>query len=108
MTRGVFITGTDTGVGKTRVGTLNHTLLTIEAVRMRGLALAGVVLNQPVPQADPKMSNAEDLERWLQMPVLRLSHGSGSRLEAWQQEAASLSRLADAWLAGISLNRPCR
>lgn len=69
---------------------------------------AGLVLNQPAPQADPQMSNAEDLERWLQIPVLRLPYGPGSGVEAWQQEAASLSRLADAWLAGTSLNRPCR
>jgi len=85
-------------VAADRLGTLNHTLLTIEAVRMRGLALAGVVLNQPVPQADRLMDNAADLERWLQMPVLRLPHGACSGVRVWQQDAASLSRLADAWL----------
>ncbi len=95
-------------VAADRLGTLNHTLLTIEAVRMRGLALAGVVLNQPVAQADPKMDNAEDLERWLQMPVLRLPYGFGSGAEAWQQEAAALAPLADAWLDGTRLNRYCR
>ncbi|MEO6264932.1 MAG: dethiobiotin synthase [Luteimonas sp.] len=95
-------------VATDRLGTLNHTLLTIEAVRMRGLALAGVVLNQPAPQADPLMDNAADLERWLQMPVLRLPHGSGCGIEAWRQEAAALSRLADAWLSGTSLKRPSR
>ncbi len=95
-------------VAADRLGTLNHTLLTVEAVRMRGLALAGLVLNQPLPQADPKMDNAEDLERWLQIPVLRLPYGSGSGVEAWQQEAALLSPLADAWLSGTRLKRPCR
>lgn len=92
-------------VAADRLGTLNHTLLTVEAVRMRGLPLAGLVLNQPAPQPDPKMDNAEDLERWLQMPVLRLLHGSGSGVEAWGQEAAVLSPLADAWLADLRVGR---
>ena len=84
-------------VAADRLGTLNHTLLTIEAVRMRGLALAGVVLNQPFPQTDPRMDNAEDLERWLQRPVLRLPYGSNGGVDAWQREAAWLAPLADAW-----------
>jgi len=86
-------------VAADRLGTLNHTLLTVEAVRMRGLALAGLVLNQPARQPDPAMDNAADLERWLQMPVLRLPYGSGSGVEAWRQEAALLAPLADAWFA---------
>ncbi len=84
-------------VAADRLGTLNHTLLTVEAVRMRGLAVAGLVLNQPVPQMDPQMDNAEDLERWLQIPVLRLPHGSGDGGAAWQWEAAALAPLADGW-----------
>ena len=95
-------------VAADRLGTLNHTLLTVEAVRMRGLALAGLVLNQPAPQSDPLMDNAADLERWLQVPVLRLPHGSGSGAEAWQQEAAALAPLSDAWFSGTGLNRPGR
>ena len=95
-------------VAADRLGTLNHTLLTIEAVRMRGLALAGVVLNRPAAQTDPRMDNAADLERWLQVPVLRLPHAAGSGAEAWQHEAAALAPLADAWLSGTGLNRPGR
>ena len=49
-----------------RLGTLNHTLLTIEAVRMRGLKLAGLILNQAALQTDALMDNAAGLERWLQ------------------------------------------
>jgi len=95
-------------VAADRLGTLNHTLLTIEAVRMRGLALAGVVLNQPAAQVDPQMDNAADLERWLQVPVLRLPHGSGCGFEPWREEAAWLAPLADAWLSGTSSNGACR
>jgi len=95
-------------VAADRLGTLNHTLLTIEAVRMRGLALAGVVLSQPLPQTDPQMDNAADLERWLQRPVLRLPHGTDAGVDAWQREAAGLSPLLDAWIASACSERPSR
>ncbi len=36
-------------VARNALGTINHTLLTIEAARHRGLDIAGVVLNQPDP-----------------------------------------------------------
>lgn len=37
-------------VARAGLGTLNHTLLTLEALRTRGLTVAGVVLNQLHPQ----------------------------------------------------------
>jgi dethiobiotin synthetase len=42
-------------VAPNRLGTINHTLLTIEAVRSRGLTVAGVVLN--------RLNEADDLSR---------------------------------------------
>ena len=93
-------------VAADRLGTLNHTLLTVEAVRMRGLALAGLILNQPAPQPDPAMDNAADLEHWLQMPVLRLPYGTGSGVVAWRQEAGLLAPLADAWFADARMAKP--
>ncbi|MFZ2235723.1 MAG: dethiobiotin synthase [Dokdonella sp.] len=89
-------------VAADRLGTLNHTLLTVEAVRMRGLRLVGVILNQPTPQMDPTMDNAEDLEHWLQLPVLRLSYASDSGTSAWRREAESLSPLADVLLSSTN------
>ena len=94
-------------VAADRLGTLNHTLLTVEAVRMRGLALAGLILNQPAHQPDPAMDNAADLERWLQVPVLRLPYGSGSGIEAWRQEAVLFTPLADAWGADTTREKLC-
>jgi dethiobiotin synthetase len=93
-------------VAADRLGTLNHTLLTVEAVRMRGLALAGVVLNQPAHQPDPAMDNAADLERWLQMPVLRMPYRPDCGVGAWRREAALLAPLADAWFAVATEQRP--
>jgi dethiobiotin synthetase len=45
------------------LGTLNHTLLTIEAARSRSLRIAGVVLNGARPPVDPiaEASNFEEL-----------------------------------------------
>jgi dethiobiotin synthetase len=45
------------------LGTLNHTLLTVEAARSRGLRIAGVILNGARPTTDPiaEATNAEEL-----------------------------------------------
>ncbi len=49
------------------LGTLNHTLMTVEAARSRSLRVAGVVLNGARPTVDPvaEESNAEELARRL-------------------------------------------
>lgn len=54
-------------VARRGLGTLNHTLLTIEAARARGLRVAGVVLNQVEAGADAliQTTNAEELARRL-------------------------------------------
>lgn len=59
-------------VAANRLGTLNHTLLTVEAVRRRGLLVAGVVLvDHAVDDASPH--NADDLRRLLpDVAVVRL------------------------------------
>jgi dethiobiotin synthetase len=40
-------------VARRALGTVNHTRLTVEAVRGAGLSVAGVVLNGPAPEGDP-------------------------------------------------------
>ncbi len=61
------------------LGTLNHTLLTVEAATRRGLRLAGVVLNGAKPTVDPiaEETNPGELVRHLQnVPLLaELPHG---------------------------------
>lgn len=52
-------------VSSSRLGTINHTLLTIEAIRTRGLRLAGVVLNGPANQ-----ENRRAIERFGHAPVV--------------------------------------
>ncbi len=54
-------------VARRGLGTLNHTLLTIEAARHRGLRIAGLVLNSPEPETGSaaEATNAEELARRL-------------------------------------------
>jgi dethiobiotin synthetase len=63
-------------VARRGLGTLNHTLLTIEAAWRRGLRVAGIVLNSPLPAADANLAlaeatNADELVRWLDLAIDR-------------------------------------
>ena len=62
-------------VSANRLGTLNHTRLTVEAVRAAGLQVWGVVLNDGVgtAQDEAREHNYSDLQRFLpDLPVLRM------------------------------------
>lgn len=52
-------------VARSGLGTLNHSLLTLEALRKRGLKIAGIILSGPKNKA-----NKKDIEEWGQVPVL--------------------------------------
>ncbi|MCR6631347.1 MAG: dethiobiotin synthase [Magnetospirillum sp.] len=52
-------------VARSTLGTINHTLLSLEALRARGLAVAGVVLNGP-----PNPGNRAAIERFGNVRVL--------------------------------------
>ena len=52
-------------VGRSGLGTLNHTLLTLEALRRRGLTVLGLVLNGPAHADNPRT-----LEQLGGVPVL--------------------------------------
>ncbi len=52
-------------VARRGLGTLNHTLLTVEAARLRGLRIAGIVLNSCTPDTNSaaEASNPDELSR---------------------------------------------
>jgi len=51
-------------VARAGLGTVNHALLTLEAARRRGLAIAAVVLNRTTPNDDPSVQyNAAEIAR---------------------------------------------
>ncbi|HEY2745556.1 MAG TPA: dethiobiotin synthase [Polyangia bacterium] len=58
-------------VARASLGTVNHTLLTLEAARARSLAVAGVVLCRAVESAGPEeATNPDAIARWGRVPIL--------------------------------------
>ena len=88
-------------VSRRRLGTLNHTLLTIEHAKRVGLKVVGVVLNAAdPPTADPdvrlaEQTNAVALRACLPVPLL----GNLARRPAEGNGFLSPRRLAE-WVAG--------
>jgi dethiobiotin synthetase len=75
------------------LGTLNHTALTVEALRSRSLPLVGVVVGSwPQPPAEPDLAmreNLADLPRVAGAPLLGvLPDGAGALTPADFQVAA--------------------
>jgi dethiobiotin synthetase len=66
-------------VARRSLGTLNHTLLTVEAARRRGLSVAGVVVTETTPvRSVAEETNVEELRRRLDAPLLAVvAHQSG-------------------------------
>jgi dethiobiotin synthetase len=77
---------------RSALGTINHTLLTVEAARARGLPVAAVVLNRLLGDADPTTrTNRQTLAKRLGgLPVL----GPVPRLEPFAIDAAADAVLA--------------
>ena len=71
-------------VARAGLGTVNHTALTCEALRARGLAVAGVVLNRACAGTDPsEPHNAAEIERLTGVRVMAsLPHEPDARLRA--------------------------
>lgn len=59
-------------VARLGLGTINHTLLTVEVAQNRGLDVAGIVLNESQPDQGglAGQSNAEEIERRCNVPIL--------------------------------------
>jgi dethiobiotin synthetase len=58
-------------IARAKLGTINHSLLTVEAARRRGLTVLGVVLNGPHDPQDPSLAkNAAVIRRLGRVPVL--------------------------------------
>ncbi|MEY7849766.1 dethiobiotin synthase [Natrarchaeobius sp. A-rgal3] len=64
-------------VARSGLGTLNHTALSVDALRDRGLSVRGVVLNEYEGATVAERTNPEELERMLDVPVVTLPRLSG-------------------------------
>jgi dethiobiotin synthetase len=69
-----------------RLGTINHTLLTVEAARARGLWVAGIILNRLTAEPDESVTtNCEELARSCPAPLLGVwPHGATQSLRPGQ------------------------
>lgn len=82
-------------VARRSLGTLNHTLLTLEAAQARRLQTAGVVVCETAPVSGPaEESNVEELRSRIRVPLLAVvPHRRDG--EPWQAPAVDWGRLAD-------------
>jgi dethiobiotin synthetase len=76
-------------VARASLGTINHTLLTLEAARHRGLRIAGVVLNRTAPPGPDDLDNAAAIRRHGRVAVF------GTFPQAPEAAFAALADLAD-------------
>lgn len=68
-------------VCRASLGTLNHTLLTVDSIRQTGLSVAGIVMNfHAAPEDHATRTNPGILEEWTKLPVAKLTAG----LKAWE------------------------
>jgi dethiobiotin synthetase len=83
-------------VARRSLGTLNHTLLTVEAALARGLRTVGVVISETTPPASlADETNVEELRRRLPIPILAVvKHGCDDR------EATQAVARVDWWKLG--------
>ena len=64
-------------VCRATLGTLNHSLLTIDSIRQAGLPLPGVVMNfHAAPEDEATRTNPGILEEWSKLPVAKLPAGA--------------------------------
>lgn len=82
-------------VARNALGTLNHTVLSVRALRAHGLRIHGIVLSRPSPAGD---LSARDNARWLERltgvaPVVALPRTTPARAAVALWEALALERL---------------
>ena len=79
-------------VAANRLGALNHALLTVENLRMRGVELAGYIWNQPAALDDVAVqTNPGVLQAWLGEPLGQVPYLGGE-----PRSAAELAEVAEA------------
>ena len=64
-------------VCRATLGTLNHTLLTVDSIRTAGLQIPGIIMNfHGAPEDDATRTNPGLLEEWSKLPVAKLASGA--------------------------------
>jgi len=86
-------------VSANKLGTLNHTLLTIESIRNRGMKLAGIIITHPAPPADQNiaLNNIETIERIGKTEILGNIPYLGQDIEEKESAASLWPQIQDAF-----------
>lgn len=86
-------------VARAGLGTLNHTLLTVDAIRSRGLEVAGVVIGELPAETDDVAvtENLVDLPRLTGVPLLGMVPAGAGELDRESFVAA-----APGWFSGLT------
>jgi dethiobiotin synthetase len=88
-------------VARSGLGTLNHTALTVEALRRREVPVTGVVLNRYAGESVAERTNPDELERMCDCPVWTLP-------ETTLDSPADVRSLAEHLPAPVELLEPPR
>ncbi len=89
-------------VADDKLGTLSQVLLNVEAIQMRGLPLAGVVLNTMNENNNDYMDNAADLREHIRCPVYSNPYLTGG------QQAQLSETLIESLINNPGSNKPLR
>ncbi len=90
-------------VADDRLGVLNQVLLSVEAIQMRGLQLAGVVLNTLQESNNDNMDNVADLREQLNCPVFSIAYQKAGGAELPDALIESLMAATDSAKEYISV-----
>ncbi|MDA3970463.1 MAG: dethiobiotin synthase [Desulfobulbaceae bacterium] len=89
-------------VARSGLGSINHTLLTVEGLRQRGIPLLGIIFNDEQIYAEDNMlvvDNQRTIGDFSGVPVL----GRMRRFEGWSEARQGFQVIGDNLLAGLDL-----
>jgi dethiobiotin synthetase len=78
-----------------RLGCINQTLLSLQAIRQSQLECRFVILNQYQPQQATGMNNLEDLQQYAQVPVVAIPHAQDASVEMQDMCRQSIQMVVD-------------
>ncbi len=80
---------------KDRLGCINHTLLTLEAIQHRKLNITAIVLNQTRTHEESSMDNLEDLRMRLDIPIVAVPNTIDANQDVLDKHYKAIEELLD-------------
>jgi dethiobiotin synthetase len=95
-------------IARTNLGTLNHTLLTVEVARAKNIPVVGVIFNHLVPRKGlAERTNPSAIKPFLTVPILgeipyapllKEGNWSGEQIREWIEEYVNMNRIRSLFL----------